>query len=141
MDTIIGYLFVIYVLAAYVHMTFISRTAKEDRYKARMITTLISIGFGIGLEFSGLFNVPFGLCLIGGSAPLIYISVYELIRRIMKPWIGDFPYAPYWDRVGEKVIEKGYPPNRVVSRHDYIFAYLMSFVPVLIIIELIIYIK
>ena len=49
----------------------------------------------------------------------------------MKPWIGKYPYAPHWDKVGQKISGKGYPKIRHVMPADAIFGVLMLLIPLL----------
>ena len=93
---------------------------------------------GIILELSSKTNLSPGTIIIFGSLPFIYLIVYEITRRLMRPLIGDFPYAPYLDKVGSRVSGKGYPKNRVVTSMDLLFGFIMFFIPGLIVVILII---
>ena len=138
MTTTIAYLFGIFVTGTYVYMTFISRTMNKNRFTPRIILGLISMLFGLVIEYVQLFNKPTGFFIICGLAPMIYLLYYEIFRRLLKFWIGDYPYAPYWDKIGEIVKGVGYQKNRFVTSKDYIFGLLMFFIPFLTLIILII---
>jgi hypothetical protein len=56
----------------------------------------------------------------------------------MKPWIGNYPYAPQWDKIGDKIMIKGYPKDRHIMKSDYVFRILFQFLPLLILIMIII---
>lgn len=94
--------------------------------------------FGFVIGHIQLFDEPKELFIIYGSAPLIYLVYYEIFRRTLKPWIGAYPYAPHWDKIGEKVKGVGYPRNRFVTSNDRIFGLLMFLIPFLTLIMLII---
>ncbi len=96
----------------------------------------ITMIIGIILELSRRTNLAPGIIIVFGSLPLIYLIVYETTRRLMRPLIGDFPYAPYWDKVGSKARGNGYPKNRVVTSMDILFGFIMYLVPLLIVVIL-----
>jgi hypothetical protein len=137
MTTTISSLFGIFVTATYVYMAFISRSMNKNRFTLRIILGLISMLFGFLFGQFQPFNKSNGVYYISGLAPLIYLLWYEIFRRILKPWIGAFPYAPHWDKIGESVKGVGYQKNRFVTSKDRIFGLLMFFVPFLTLIILI----
>jgi hypothetical protein len=103
----------------------------EKRYLFRLIFSGICLLFGLMLDLLKIFDKPFGFLLLCGLSPFIYLGYYELIRRLMKHWIGKFPYAPHWDKVGQRVSGTGYPKNRYVVTNDYIFGISMFILPFL----------
>ena len=131
MVTTIGYLFGITFTSSYIYMAFISRTMSEKRYKFRIIISGVNLVFALILGYLNIFEKSFGLIVLGGIAPFIYLGYYELLRRLLKHWIGEYPYAPHWDKIGDKVSGKGYPKNRYVVTNDRIFGFLMFMVPFL----------
>ena len=138
MVTTIGYLFGITLASTYIYMTFISRTMSEKRYKFRIIISGINLVLALILGYSKIFVEPFEIFVLCGLAPFIYLGYYEILRRILKHWIGEYPFAAQWDKNGEKVRGKGYPNNRYVLPNDHFFALLMLMVPFLTFIILII---
>lgn len=108
----------------------------KNRYKLRIILGLISILLGYLIVHFNLFKKPNDLFIIWGLAPMIYLVWYEILRRLLKPWIGDYPYAPHWDKTGEKITGNGYQKNRFVTSNDRVFEYLMFFIPFLTLIIL-----
>ena len=138
MTTTIAYIFGIFVTATYLYMAFISRTMNKNRFKLRIILGLISLLFGFIIGHFQLFNKPTGFFIICGLAPMIYLVWYEITRRILGPWIGDYPYAPHWDKIGDKVKGVGYQKNRFVTSNDRIFGFLMFLIPILTFIILIV---
>jgi hypothetical protein len=131
MITVIAYIFGIFIATAYIYMAFISRTMNKNRYKARLILSVISIAFGLAMEYSHLFNKPFGDFIIFGLSPITYLVYYEILRRLMRPLIGKYPYAPHWNKVGDKIKGNGYPKNRLVTKNDYLFGLSMLFIPMI----------
>jgi hypothetical protein len=131
MTTIIGQIFGITVTSTYIYMAFISRTMNEKRYQFRIILSGVCLLIGLILDYLKIFEKPFGFFALCGLAPFIYLLYYEILRRLMKHWIGKYPYAPYQDKVGSKVIGNGYPENRLVNISDYIFGLSMLFMPFL----------
>jgi hypothetical protein len=140
MTTTIGQIFGITVTSTYIYMAFISRTMNEKRYQFRIILAGVCLLFGLILDYLKIFEKPYGFFALCGFAPFIYLLYYEILRRLMKHWIGKYPYAPYQDKVGSKVIGKGYPQNRHVITSDYIFGYTMFFMPFLTMIILLTFI-
>jgi hypothetical protein len=138
MTTAIAYIFGIMVTSTYIYMSFISRTMNEKRYRFRLIFSGVCLLFGLILDYSKIFDKPFGFLILCGLAPFIYLGYYELLRRLMTPWVGKYPYAPHWDKVGQKVSGKGYPKNRHVVPADSIFGVSMFLIPFLTIIILVI---
>lgn len=138
MTTTIAYIFGITVILTYIFISFISRTMSEKRYRFRLIFSGVCLLFGLTLDYLKIFDKPFGFLVIFGLAPFIYLGYYELIRRLMKHWIGKYPFAPHWDKVGEKVSGVGYPKHRRIVRADSIFGVSMFILPLLTILILII---
>ena len=110
----------------------------KNRCKPRIILGLISMLLGFVISYMQLFNKPNGFIIICGLAPMIYLIWYEILRRLLKSWIGDYPYAPHWDKIGDKVKGAGYQKNRFVTSNDRIFGFLMFFIPFLTLMILII---
>jgi hypothetical protein len=138
MVTTIGYIFGITLVSTYIYMAFISRTMSEKRYKFRIIISGVNLVFALILGYSKIFVEPFEIFVLCGLAPFIYLGYYEILRRLLKHLIGEYPYAPHWDKIGDKVRAKGYPQNRYVVPNDRIFGFLMFMVPFLTIIIIII---
>jgi len=103
----------------------------SNRYRIRLILAGISIIFAYIIEYSHWYNMYFGHFIILGLLPIIYLAYYEILRRIMKPWIGNYPYAPHWDKIGKKIKGSGYPKNRIVTVYDKVFGIVMFFIPIL----------
>lgn len=133
-----AYIFGITVMTIYIYVAFIARTMKRDRYKFRILLGIISLFFGLVVDYYRVFDKPFGLFTIFGISPLIYLACYEIFRRLYKPWIGEYPYSPYREKIGDKVQGKGYPIKRVITGNDYIFGMSMLFVPIITLVILIV---
>ena len=138
MSNLIHNAYLTLVFGTYVYTAFISRTMNKNRFQPRIIMAAATMIIGIILELSSKTNLSPGTIIIFGSLPFIYLIVYEITRRLMRPLIGDFPYAPYLDKVGSRVSGKGYPKNRVVTSMDLLFGFIMFFIPGLIVVILII---
>jgi hypothetical protein len=136
MNTVITYIFGTIVTTIYIYISFISRSMSKSRYRFRKVSALISLILGGLIDYAKIYSKPFGFFLICGMGPLIYLTYYELFRRLYRPWIGGFPYAPYRERKGQKVFGKGYPKSRVVNNIDYLFAISMYLFPILTVIIL-----
>lgn len=141
MTTTIAYIFGITILGIYIYVSFISRTINKKRYKYRIILSSVSLLTGVLMDSINLFDKPFGMFIVFGLGPFIYILSYEIFRRLYSPWIGEFPYTPHWEKIGERPIEKGYPSGRTVTTYDYIFALTLLFIPVIIILSLLSFTK
>lgn len=122
-------------------MSFISRTMKKERYKYRIVFSIGSLLFGLLIDFLQIFNEPRGFFTLFGFAPFIYLIYYELLRQLMLPWIGKFPYTPHWEKIGERIKGVGYPKNRVVTAADYVFRISLFFIPFLTLVLLIVIIE
>ena len=118
-------------MVTYIFMVFISRTASKTRYHNRIILAIITLISGLLLDYFFVNTLPRGYFTLFGSAPFIYLLYYELIRRLMKLWIGPFPYAPQWNKIGDKITGNGYPNNRTVTRADYVFGIIMLTIPLI----------
>ena len=118
-------------MATYIFMAFISRTASKTRYQYRIILSIITLISGLLLDYFFVNTLPRGYFTLFGSAPLIYLLYYELIRRLMKPWIGPFPYAPQFNKIGDKVKGNGYPNNRTATRADFVYGIIMLTLPLI----------
>jgi hypothetical protein len=127
----IEYLFGIFVAAAYIYTAFISRTMGKNRYRMRLILAAATLLFGLIIHLSHIFKVDSAVFIIFGAAPFSYLLHYEVIRRVMRPLIGDYPYAPHWDKIGSPVKGEGYPKNRIVTNHDQVFGVLMLIIPII----------
>jgi hypothetical protein len=130
MKTVIFYSFGILTIAIYIFMAFISRTASKTRYQYRIILSFITIISGLLLDHIFVNSLPRGYFTLFGSAPLIYLLYYELIRRLMKPWIGPFPYAPQFNKIADKIKGDGYPNHRTVTRADFVYGIIMLALPI-----------
>lgn len=131
MKTIVFYSFGILTIATYIFMAFISRTASKTRFQYRVILSIITIISGLLIEHFFVNTVPLSYFTLFGAAPLIYLLYYELVRRLMKPWIGPFPYAPQFNKIGDKVKGNGYPNNRTVTRADFVYGIIMLTLPLI----------
>ncbi len=132
MSTLIYNIYPILVFGTYVHTAFVSRTMNKNRFQPRIIMASATFLIGLILELSSKTNLSPGIIVLFGSLPFFYLIVYEITRRLMRPLIGEFPYAPHWNKVGSRVNVKGYPKNRVVASNDQLFGFIMFFVPILI---------
>ena len=113
----------------------ISTSMLNERYKKRIILSIISLILGIVFEIFSKEERKF-LYVIFGLLPLLYIFYYEILRIIFKPLIGNFPYLPFREKIGTKVLGSGYPKNRKVKFADYIFGMTLIFLPFVTIILL-----
>jgi hypothetical protein len=138
MKTTLAYIFGVYITAIYIYMSFISRTMNKDRYKYRIIFSTVCLLFGLLIDFLQIFNEPKGFFTLLSFAPFIYLIYYELLRYLMLPWIGKFPYTPHWEKIGNRIIGKGYPKNRVVTKSDYVFRVALFYIPFLTLVILIV---
>ncbi|MCK8143319.1 hypothetical protein MW871_15930 [Flavobacterium sp. I-SCBP12n] len=120
-------------ISAYV--TTISRSMLNQRYKKRIILAVVSFIFGILFEIILIEKENF-LYLLFGLLPLLYIFYYEILRVIFKPIIGKFPYSPFREKLGARVLGSGYPKNRKVKFVDYIFGISLIFLPLITLILL-----
>jgi hypothetical protein len=113
----------------------ISRSMLKQRYRRRIILAIGSLIAGI--LFEGLLKEKGDfLYLLFGVLPLLYIFYYEILRVIFKPIIGKFPYSPFREKVGSKVLGSGYPKNRKVKFVDYVFGMSLIFLPLITLILL-----
>jgi uncharacterized membrane protein len=76
MTIVIPYIFGITVMTIYIYVAFISRTMNRNRYRYRIIFGIISLLIGILLDNLKLYNKPFGLFIILGISPLVYLVCY-----------------------------------------------------------------
>ena len=129
MKTLLAYIFGFIVAASYIYMAFISRTMKNDRYKYQIIVLIFSLLLGLILNYFQIFHLPKGLLTLIGVSPFIYLFYYEFLRRLMLPLIGKFPYAPHWEKIGERINGHGYPKDRYITGNDYLFKALLFFLP------------
>jgi len=141
MKTTIAYLFGISLSAIYVYMTFISKTIKPGRYKYRIVFGLIALLMGILMDYLRLYDEPFGFFIIISLMPFIYLICYEIFRILYRPFIGRYPYAPYHEKIGNRVGGFGYPMTRTVKGNDYLFALTLLIVPMIVMIILLIQIE
>ena len=132
MSALIYNAYYILVFGVYIYTAFISRTMNKNRFRPRIIMAAVTFIIGIILELSSKTNLSPGTIVLFGSLPIFYLIVYEITRRLMRPLIGEFPFAPHWDKVRSKVSNKGYPKNRVVTSYDQLFGFIMFFTPILI---------
>ena len=113
----------------------ISRSMLNERYKKRIILSVLSLIFGIVFEIFSKDERRFSY-LVFGLLPLLYLFYYEILRVIFMPLIGKFPYSPYREKIGAKVLGYGYPKNRKVKFTDYIFGMTLIFLPLITVIFL-----
>ncbi|AOZ98823.1 MULTISPECIES: hypothetical protein [Flavobacterium] len=113
----------------------ISRSTLKERYKKRIILSIVSLIFGIVLEIFSKGDRKFSY-FVFGLLPLLYVFYYEILRIIFMPLIGKYPYSPYREKIGSKVLGSGYPKNRKVTFTDYIFGMTLIFLPLVTIILL-----
>jgi hypothetical protein len=112
-------------------MGFISRTMVKNRYNIRILFGLLSLFFGLIIDLLNIFDKPFGFLTIFGSLPILHLLNYKILKTIMKPIIGAYPYSPHWEKIGSKVMGKGYPNNRLVTNSDYFFAIILNLIPII----------
>jgi hypothetical protein len=113
----------------------ISTSMLNERYKKRIILSVISLILGIVFEIFSKEERRF-LYVIFGLLPLLYIFYYEILRVIFMPFIGKFPYLPFREKIGVKILGVGYPKNRKVKFADYIFGMALIFLPLVTVILL-----
>jgi len=107
----------------------IGMSVLKKRYFYRVpITTVIFI-IGVALDKFHLSDHPSNFYTVIGMIPFLYLGYYELLRRILKPWIGEYPYTPFRQRVGEQVFGYGYPKNRKVKGVDQLLSALLFILP------------
>ena len=131
MKTTISYIFGIVIASSYIYMAFISRTMQPDRYKYRIVASIVSLVFGLIVDYLQIFQTPKGLLILFGIMPFIYLFYYEILRRLMRSLIGKYPYAPHWEKIGERISGHGYPRDRFVTGNDHLFKGLLFFLPII----------
>lgn len=123
------YLFIPSILI-YAYVVTISSSMLNDRYKKRILLSILSVIFGIVVEIFSNEERRFSFVIVG-FLPLIYLFYYEIFRCLFKPLIGKFPYSPNREKIGTKVSGFGYPKNRKVKFADYLFGMILLFLPIL----------
>lgn len=113
----------------------ISTSMLNNRYRKRIVLSLISFILGIIFDLFSTDGRRFSH-IIFGLLPLLYIFYYEILRIIFKPLIGNFPYLPFREKIGVKVLGLGYPKNRKVKFVDYVFGMFLISLPLITIILL-----
>ncbi|HQE34119.1 MAG TPA: hypothetical protein PLO52_07890 [Flavobacterium alvei] len=108
----------------------ISRSMLNERYKKRLILSVVSLILGIVFEIFSKEEKRFSY-IVFGLLPLMYLFYYEILRIIFMPLIGKFPYLPYREKIGAKVLGYDYPKNRKVKLADYIFGMTLIFLPLI----------
>lgn len=117
------------------YVSTIGRSMLNERYKKRLILSIVSLIFGIVFEIFSKGEKNFSY-FIFGLLPLLYVFYYEILRVIFMPFIGKYPYLPYREKIGVKVLGSGYPKNRKVKFTDYIFGMTLIFLPLVTVILL-----
>ena len=125
--------FILLLIFIYAYVGTISSSMLIERYKKRIILSIIFLIFGIAF---GIFtdDGKKDSYIALGFLPLLHLFCYEILRFIFKPLIGKYPYSPYREKIGMKVNGKGYPKNRKVKLVDYFFALTLLFLPITILI-------
>lgn len=126
-------LFFLPIIIIYAYVGAISSTLLNERYKYRIILSVISVVYGVLVEFLLKDERKFSYVVLG-FLPLVNLFCYEMLRIIFKPIIGKYPYSPYREKIGSKVIGKGYPQNRKVKAVDYFFGFTYLLLPIILII-------
>ena len=121
-------------LIVYLYVFFIAETMKKDRYKNRIIVSIVFFFFSV-LYSLIFFNPKWINYTILGLTPIIVLLSYEFLKNILKPWIGEYPYMPSrMEGLGFKIGgSNGYPKNRKVTKADVLFGCLLLILPGLII--------
>lgn len=105
----------------------------KDRYRKRVIVSCSFFLFSFLYGFIFL-NVKWINYTILGFTPITVLIVYEVLKNILKPWIGKYPHMPsYMQGIGSKIEGNGYPKNRKVTKADFAFGFLFLILPGLII--------
>ncbi len=68
---------------------------------------------------------------------MLQLICFELSSKILKSLIGKHPYMPFREKIGAKVMGKGFPKNRRVKYSDYLFMFIQLFIPFILIIIII----
>lgn len=126
-------LFFIPIIIIYAYTGTISSSMLKERYKKRIILSVISLVYGISLEILLKDERKFSYVVLG-FLPLLNLFCYEMLRVIFKPIIGKYPYSPYREKIGSKVIGKGYPQNRKVRVVDYFFGLTYLLLPIILLV-------
>jgi len=123
----------------YAYVGTISSSMLIERYKKRIILSIIFLIFGI---IFGIFtnDEKKSSYIVIGFLPLMHIICYEILRFLFKPLIGKYPYSPYREKICSKVIGKGYPKNRKVKLVDYLFSFTLLLLPITIMVIIMIFI-
>ncbi|TDR25844.1 hypothetical protein IP97_01129 [Flavobacterium cheniae] len=121
-------------LIVYLYVFFIAETMKKDRYKNRIIVSIIFFFFSV-LYSLIFFNPKWINYTILGLTPIIVLLSYEFLKNILKSWIDKYPYMPSrMEGLGFKIGgSNGYPKNRKVTKADVLFGCLFLILPGLII--------
>ena len=123
--------FILPLIFIYAYVGTISSSMLNERYKKRIILSIICLIFGIVFGIFTNDERKFSYIAFG-FLPLLHIFCYEILRFIFKPLIGKYSYSPYREKIGSKVNGKGYPENRKVKLADYFFALTLLFLPITI---------
>ena len=114
-----------------IYVIFIARSVNKQRYLFRVISSVLLIIVAFLVKFNWDNEDKFEPYLLFSLLPALYLIYYEVLKVIMRPWIGNFPYAPHWEKVGNSIIVKGYPKGRLVTKSDHVFRILFQFLPLL----------
>jgi hypothetical protein len=125
------------ILLIYGYVATISRSMSKDRYFKRIILSIFSLLLGMAFEIYLKQERRFGN-IVFGFLPLLHIFYYEILRVILKSIIGKYPYTPFREKIGEKVLGSDYPQNRKVKFVDYIFGFILIFFPLITVILILI---
>lgn len=135
-------LFEICLFLNFAYMGTIGMSVLKTRYFYRVPITIVIYIIGIALDKFHLSDHRANFYTGIGLIPLLYLGYYELLRRLLKPWIGEYPYTPFRQRNGEVVFGYGYPKNRKVKSVDQWFSvilFILPFVTLLLIDRFILY--
>lgn len=115
-------------LLLYGYVATIGLSMSKDRYKFRLAAALLCLILSIIFEFY-IYEKGESGYMVMGLLPLLHIIYYEILRKILRPFIGDYPYTPYRDKIGARVNGTGYPKNRKVKVIDYAFGFILLILP------------
>ena len=121
---------------AYIYVALSSKV--NDKISKRRLFLIAIIFLTIGIIFEAFLTKPKNYNYITLSfLPLIQLICFELSSKILKPFIGKYPYMPFREKIGAKVMGNGFPKNRRVKYSDYLFLFIQLFIPPIIIIIII----
>jgi hypothetical protein len=118
---------------AYIYVALSSKV--HDKISKRRLFLIAIIFLTIGIIFERFLTKPNNYNYITLSfLPLTQLICFELTSKLLNPFIGKYPYMPFREKIGAKVIGNGFPKNRRVKYSDYLFMFIQLLFPLILII-------